>query len=61
MAGHPIEVDVPDPALIIRGDSELLSMALGQFLENAAKYSFAGETVEGGCLGESFRSYDFSS
>ena len=46
MAGHPIEVDVPDSALTIRGDSELLSMALGQFLDNAAKYSFAGEKVK---------------
>jgi two-component system, OmpR family, sensor histidine kinase KdpD len=46
MAGHPIEVAVPDAALKVRGDTELLSMALVQFLDNAAKYSFAGETVK---------------
>jgi two-component system sensor histidine kinase KdpD len=46
MEGHTVEVDVPDSALTIRGDSELLSMALGQFLDNAAKYSFAGEKVK---------------
>jgi two-component system sensor histidine kinase KdpD len=46
MVGHPVEVDVPDSALTIRGDSELLSMALVQFLDNAAKYSFAGEKVK---------------
>jgi two-component system, OmpR family, sensor histidine kinase KdpD len=46
MAGHPLEVAVPDPALTIRGDRDLLTMALTQFLDNAAKYSFAGTTVK---------------
>jgi len=46
MDGHPIEVSVPRSAMTIRGDSGLLSMALGQFLDNAAKYSFAGEKVK---------------
>jgi signal transduction histidine kinase len=46
MDGHPVEVDVPDSNLTIRGDPELLSMALTQFLDNAAKYSFAGEAVK---------------
>ena len=46
MAGHPIEVAVPDSDLTIRGDAELLSMALVQFLDNAAKYSFADRSVK---------------
>ena len=46
MAGHPIEVAVADGDLTIRGDRELLSMALVQFLDNAAKYSFAGRAVK---------------
>lgn len=45
MAGHPIEVNVQDTSLRIQGDSELLSMALTQFLDNASKYSFAGHKV----------------
>jgi two-component system, OmpR family, sensor histidine kinase KdpD len=46
MAGHPVEVAVQDPGLTIQGDSELLSMALVQFLDNAAKYSFPGKAVK---------------
>lgn len=46
MAGHQLEVAVPDPTLTIRGDRDLLTMALTQFLDNAAKYSFAGTTVK---------------
>lgn len=46
MSGHPVEVTFPDSSLTVRGDSELLSMALVQFLDNAAKYSFTGEKVK---------------
>jgi two-component system, OmpR family, sensor histidine kinase KdpD len=46
MAGHPVEVEVREPSLTIRGDSDLLAMALVQFLDNAAKYSFAGQRVK---------------
>jgi two-component system sensor histidine kinase KdpD len=46
MIGHPVEVSIPDPSLAFRGDRDLLSMALTQFLDNAAKYSFAGTTVK---------------
>lgn len=46
MAGHPVEVVFTDSSLKIRGDPELLSMALTQYLDNAAKYSFAGEKVK---------------
>ena len=46
MAGHAIEVAIPETSLKVRGDLELLSMALVQFLDNAAKYSFAGEIVK---------------
>jgi two-component system, OmpR family, sensor histidine kinase KdpD len=46
MEGHPVEVVYPDSSLKVRGDKELLSMALVQYLDNAAKYSFAGEKVK---------------
>jgi len=46
MTGHPVEVTVSDPLLMIRGDRGLLSMALAQYLDNAAKYSFVGTTVK---------------
>ena len=46
MAGHSVEIKVPNPELKIRGDRELLSMALTQYLDNAAKYSYAGAAVE---------------
>ncbi len=46
LSGHPLEVSVPDPALTIRGDRELLTTALTQFLDNAAKYSFDGTAVK---------------
>jgi len=46
MAGHRVEVSLPDPRLTVRGDRELLSMALLQYLDNAAKYSYSGTAVE---------------
>lgn len=46
MSGHPVEVAIPDPGLAFHGDRDLLSMALTQFLDNAAKYSFAGTAVK---------------
>jgi two-component system, OmpR family, sensor histidine kinase KdpD len=46
MAGHPVEVSVPDSILTVRGDRDLLSMALAQYLDNAAKYSFVGTAVK---------------
>jgi two-component system, OmpR family, sensor histidine kinase KdpD len=46
LAGHPVEVKVPDAKLTVRGDHELLSMALTQYLDNAGKYSYAGAAVE---------------
>jgi two-component system, OmpR family, sensor histidine kinase KdpD len=46
MAGHPVEIKVPDPQLTVHGDRELLSMALAQYLDNAAKYSYSGAAVE---------------
>jgi two-component system sensor histidine kinase KdpD len=46
MTGHPVEVSVADPSLTIRGDRDLLSMALTQYLDNAAKYSFVGTAVK---------------
>ena len=40
-----VEVNIANPELTICGDRELLSMALGQYLDNAAKYSFEGTPV----------------
>lgn len=46
MSGHPVEIAVPAAGLTLRGDRDLLSMALIQFLDNAAKYSFPGTAVK---------------
>jgi two-component system, OmpR family, sensor histidine kinase KdpD len=46
LSGHPVEVAIHDHNLTVRGDRELLSMALAQYLDNAAKYSFAGTQVK---------------
>jgi two-component system sensor histidine kinase KdpD len=46
MAGHPVDLELRDSSLRIRGDADLLSMALVQFLDNAAKYSFDGQKVK---------------
>lgn len=46
MAGHPVEIMVPDSRLTVRGDRELLSMALAQYLDNAAKYSYVDAAVQ---------------
>lgn len=46
MSGHPVEVAIQDRGLMVRGDRELLAMALTQYLDNAAKYSFAGTQVK---------------
>jgi two-component system sensor histidine kinase KdpD len=45
MGGHAVEVAVPDPAITVRGDCDLLSMAVAQFLDNAIKYSFRGTAI----------------
>lgn len=46
MSGHAVAVAIQDRSLMVRGDRELLSMALVQYLDNAAKYSFAGTQVK---------------
>jgi two-component system sensor histidine kinase KdpD len=46
MAGHPVELAITDQALKVRGDRDLLSMALVHYLDNAAKYSFEGSEVK---------------
>lgn len=48
MGDHKVEVSIEDPNLTVCGDSALLSMALGQYLDNAAKYSYPGTTVKVG-------------
>jgi two-component system sensor histidine kinase KdpD len=46
LAGHRIEVDVPQNLPIVKVDSTLLEQALGELLENAAKYSLEGSTIK---------------
>jgi two-component system, OmpR family, sensor histidine kinase KdpD len=46
MSGHPVEIAVPGTPLTVRGDRDLLSMALTQYLDNAAKYSYVGSAVK---------------
>jgi two-component system sensor histidine kinase KdpD len=46
MGGHAVEVAVPDPTVTVRGDCDLLSMAVAQFLDNAVKYSFRGAAIQ---------------
>ncbi len=45
MGDHEVDVTIADPELAVQGDSELLSTALAQYLDNAAKYSFSGTKV----------------
>jgi two-component system, OmpR family, sensor histidine kinase KdpD len=39
LKGHPLEVSVPSGVASVSGDKELLATVLGQYLDNAAKYS----------------------
>lgn len=48
LAAHCVVVDVNDPPLV-HVDSVLVEQALGQLLENAAKYSPAGTQIRIGC------------
>lgn len=45
MGDHEVEINIPDDPLTVRGDSELLTTAIGEYLDNAAKYSFSGTKV----------------
>jgi two-component system sensor histidine kinase KdpD len=45
VADHQVEVSVSDPNLAVRGDKELLTMILVQYMDNAAKYSVPGSTI----------------
>jgi two-component system sensor histidine kinase KdpD len=46
MTGHAVQVEVTDSSLAVRGDREMLAMALVQYLDNAAKYSYPGSAVK---------------
>lgn len=46
LAGHTVQVEMPDSSLAVRGDREMIAMALVQYLDNAAKYSYPGSTVK---------------
>jgi two-component system, OmpR family, sensor histidine kinase KdpD len=42
---HELKVSVAGSEVMVSGDQELLSMAVAQYLNNAAKYAFAGTTI----------------
>ncbi len=46
MGDHKVEVAIERPELTICGDIGLLSTALAQYLDNAAKYSYAGSKIK---------------
>jgi len=46
LANYSVTVAVPDPALAVDADCELLKMAMRQFVDNAAKYSKAGSAIQ---------------
>jgi len=45
LQGHKIAIQISDNLPFIRGDTILVEQALGQILDNAAKYSPAGSTI----------------
>jgi two-component system sensor histidine kinase KdpD len=45
VADHQLEVSVSDANLAVRGDRDLLTMILVQYIDNAAKYSIPGSTI----------------
>ncbi len=44
--GHPLSVSIPPGDLSIAADVDLIELALGQLLDNAAKYSGTGTPIE---------------
>ena len=59
MAGHPVEVSVADSDLKIRGDSELLSMALDAISRQCREIFFRWGKDQDRSLGESLGGDDF--
>jgi K+-sensing histidine kinase KdpD len=45
LAGHRLEIKVADELAFVSGDAVLIEQALGQILDNAAKYSPAGSLI----------------
>jgi two-component system, OmpR family, sensor histidine kinase KdpD len=45
LAKHTVEVNMPDELVLLHIDSVLMERALGQILDNAAKYSPEGSTI----------------
>jgi two-component system sensor histidine kinase KdpD len=46
LGGHPLQVSISDKSLSTRGDRELLAAIVTQFVDNAAKYSHPGSSIE---------------
>jgi two-component system sensor histidine kinase KdpD len=43
---HKLQVSITDPNLAVRGDKDLITMILSEYLRNAEKYSNAGSLIE---------------
>jgi two-component system, OmpR family, sensor histidine kinase KdpD len=46
LGDHPLQVSISDKSLATRGDRELLATIVSQFVDNAAKYSHPGSSIE---------------
>jgi two-component system sensor histidine kinase KdpD len=46
LAKHPVEVNMPDELVLLQIDPVLMERALGQILDNAAKYSPEGSMID---------------
>jgi two-component system sensor histidine kinase KdpD len=46
LGDHPLQVSISDKSLSTRGDRELLAAIVRQFVDNAAKYSNPGSSIE---------------
>jgi two-component system, OmpR family, sensor histidine kinase KdpD len=46
LGDHSLQVSISDKSLVTRGDRELLATIVRQFVDNAAKYSLPGSSIE---------------
>jgi two-component system sensor histidine kinase KdpD len=46
LGDHSLQVSISDKSLVTRGDRELLATIVRQFVDNAAKYSRPGSSIE---------------
>jgi two-component system sensor histidine kinase KdpD len=44
--GQRVQVSIGSQSIFVRADEELIGTAIGEFVENAAKYSITGSTIQ---------------